>query len=262
MSILQFWRIIWARRWFILAATVSCVIGAYVVTLIVPPRWQADSRVMLNLLKPDPLTGDVMAGAATRTYVGSQIGLITDYSVASRVVDDLGWLSDPNLIAQYQGRSSNDTRDFRHWAAQLIIDRTKVDIPDGSNILDITYTSSTADNSRTVAEAIRKSYLDTSLSLRRADANRDADWFDAQALKAKEALDTATATEAAYERANNVYMATDTLDVDSARLAALAAGGGLVQPVAADLARALLLPRSMGRLLPCPANLVPIILQS
>jgi uncharacterized protein involved in exopolysaccharide biosynthesis len=166
-----------------------------------------------------------MAGAATRTYVGSQVSLITDYSVASRVVDDVGWLSDPDLIAQYQDRPSNDTRDFRHWAAQLIIDRTKVEVPDGSNILDITYTGSTADAARTVAEAIRKAYLDTSLSLRRADANRDADWFDEQALKAKESLDVATAAEAAYERVNNVYMATDTLDVDSARLAALAAGG-------------------------------------
>jgi uncharacterized protein involved in exopolysaccharide biosynthesis len=223
MSIIQFWRIIWARRWLILAATVSCVIGAYIVTLVIPPRWQGDSRVMLNLLKPDPVTGDVLGG---RTYVVSQISLITDYSVAGRVVDDLGWLADPDLIRQYQGRSSNDTRDFRHWAAQLVIDRTKVEIPDGSNILDINYTAATPDSARTVADAIRKAYLDTSVALRRADANKNADWFDAQATKAKASLDAAVAAEADYERANNVYMATDTLDVDSARLAAMAAGGG------------------------------------
>src|ERR1700761_7733332 len=146
MSILQFWRIIWARRWFILAATVSCVIGAYVVTLMVPPRWEGEARIMLNLIKPDPITGEVLGGAATRTYLGSQVSLITDYSVASRVVDEGGGLSDPDLTAQYQARSADDTRDCRHWAAQLVIDRTKVEIPDGSNILDIVYTSSTPDS--------------------------------------------------------------------------------------------------------------------
>ncbi len=222
MSIIQFWRIIWARRWFILAATVSCVIGAYIVTLVLPPRWQGDARVMLNILKPDPVTGSVIAGAGTRTYIGSQVSLITDYSVAGRAVEDVGWLSDPDLINQYQHRPPNDTRDFRHWAAQLIIDRTKIEIPDGSNVIDITYTSSSPDSARAVAEAIRKAYLETSLSLSRADSNRDADWFDAQALRAKAALEAAETTEANYERANNVYMATSTLDIDSARLAALA----------------------------------------
>jgi succinoglycan biosynthesis transport protein ExoP len=222
MSIIQFWRIIWARRWFILAATVSCVIGAYVVTLILPPRWQGDARVMLNILKPDPVTGSVISGAGTRTYIGSQMSLITDYSVAGRAVEDVGWLSDPDLINQYQNRPATDTRDFRHWAAQLIIDRTKVEVQDGSNVLDIMYTSSSPDSARAVAEAVRKAYLETSLSLSRADSNRDADWFDVQALRAKSALEAAEAAEANYERANNVYMATSTMDVDSARLAALA----------------------------------------
>jgi uncharacterized protein involved in exopolysaccharide biosynthesis len=222
MSIIQFWRIIWARRWFILAATVSCVIGAYIVTLIIPPRWQGDARVMLNILKPDPVTGSVIAGNGTRTYIGSQMSLITDYSVAGRAVEDVGWLSDPDLIAQYQRRPANDTRDFRHWAAQLIIDRTKVEVQDGSNVLDIMYASSSPDSARSVAEAIRKAYLETSLSLSRADSNRDADWFDAQALRAKATLEAAETAEANYERANNVYMATSTMDIDSARLAAMA----------------------------------------
>jgi uncharacterized protein involved in exopolysaccharide biosynthesis len=225
MSIIQFWRIIWARRWFILAATVSCVIGAYIVTLIIPPRWQGDARVMLNILKPDPVTGSVISGNGTRTYIGSQMSLITDYSVAGRAVEDVGWLSDPDLIAQYQRRPANDTRDFRHWAAQLIIDRTKVEVQDGSNVLDIMYASSSPESARSVAEAIRKAYLETSLSLSRADSNRDADWFDQQALRAKATLEAAETAEANYERANNVYMATSTMDIDSARLAALAGQG-------------------------------------
>src|SRR5215207_6152005 len=105
MSILQFLRIIWARRWVILAATVSCVIGALVVALVLPPRWEAHSRVLLDLLKPDPVTGQVIQNGSTRAYVNTQIELIKDYSVAGQVAEDLRLLSDPTLIEKYKGRT-------------------------------------------------------------------------------------------------------------------------------------------------------------
>src|SRR5471032_2982120 len=101
MSLVQFLRIVWARRWLIMAATVSCVIGAFIVTFILPARWDAHSRVLLNLLKPDPVTGEVITSGATNSYVSTQIELIKDYAVAGQVADQLGWLSDPNLISQY-----------------------------------------------------------------------------------------------------------------------------------------------------------------
>ena len=52
MSILQFLRIFWARRLFIMAATISCVLGAVIVILVLPARWQAHSRVLLNCSSP------------------------------------------------------------------------------------------------------------------------------------------------------------------------------------------------------------------
>src|ERR1700754_2965931 len=105
MSILQFFRIIWARRILVLAATVSCLLGALLLTLILPARYESHARVLLGLLKPDPVTGMVISGPATGAYVATQTELITDYSVAGQVADTLGWPSDPNLIASYQGRS-------------------------------------------------------------------------------------------------------------------------------------------------------------
>jgi protein tyrosine kinase modulator len=226
MSISQFWRIVRGRGWLILAAILSCTVGAYIVTLVVPPRWEGDSQVILNFMKPDPVTGEMIAANGTNTFVASQIALITDYSVASQVVDDLHWTSDPALIADYNDRSSDDTRDFRHWAAQFIIDRTKAQVEQGSNILNITFVGATPGQAKAVADALRQSYIDLSVALRRADTIRSADWFDTQAVKEKQKLDSAEAAEASYSRANNVYMATDTNDVDSSRLAALAAQSG------------------------------------
>jgi polysaccharide biosynthesis transport protein len=232
MSIVQFLRIFWARRWLIAATTATCIAGAVLVTLLLPPRWEAHSRIMLNLLKPDPVTGDVIAGPSAQAYVATQTELITDYSVAGQVVDQLGWLSDPQLIEAYQHRDPGDKRDFRRWLAQIIIDRTKAEVLAGGNILDITYRATNADDAKTIADALRKAYMDTSLVFRRDEAGRSADWFATQATAAKARLDAAEAAKNAYERANGIVMADDTTDIDTARLKALAGAGAAPTVVA------------------------------
>lgn len=224
MSLSQFWRILWARKFLILGTTLFCLAGGLIALVIVPPRWKAEAHIYLNLLKPDPVTGEIL-GPAARTYVATQIKLIDDYSVTGLAVDKLGWLSDPQLIQQYQRRSQSDTRDFRHWLAQIVSDRTKADVLDGSNILDITYTGSDPDSSKAVANAVMQAYMDTSVAFRRADANRNADWYAQQADKVKASLIAAQVAEADYERVNGVVMQDDKTDVDSARLAALASQG-------------------------------------
>lgn len=226
MSILQFFRIIWAYRIVIVAATVSCVLGAIIVVALVPPRYEANSRVLLNLLKPDPVTGQVIAGAATRAYIATQRELIKDYSVAGQVVDDLGWLSDPNLMAQYQNRGAGDERDFRRWASQRIIDGTEASVVEGSNILEITYKGNSPAAARAIADGVRKAYIDASLNFRRDEANRNADWYAQQAEKARTMLTAAEAAKTAYEKENGIVLGADNRDVDSARLSALAAQAG------------------------------------
>jgi succinoglycan biosynthesis transport protein ExoP len=227
MSIVQFMRTLWARRLIILAATISCLVGGLLVTRILPPRWEASSRILLDLMKPDPVTGQAIASQATRAYVATQAELIQDYSVAGQVVDQIGWLSDPNLIRQYEKRPKGDTRDFRRWLAQIIMDGTKTKLVEGSNIMEIVYSSNSQNNAKAIADAIRQAYLDTTLSFRREEATRNATWYQAQADKAKAMLDTAERAESDFERQSGVFLADDKTDLETARLRALAGQVGM-----------------------------------
>ena len=139
MSLTQFLRILWARKLLILGTTLFCLAGGLTAIMIVPSRWKGQADVYLNLLKPDPVTGE-MVGMSSRSYVATQMKLITDYTVTGLAVDKLGWLSDPEFIRQYQRRSQSDTIDFRRWLSQIVASGTRADILDGSNILGITYT--------------------------------------------------------------------------------------------------------------------------
>lgn len=229
MNIIQFFKVLRAR-WIMIVSTAICaVVGAFIVTLILPPRWDGTARVMLNTLKPDPVTGQIIGNAALQ-YAQTQMSLIKDYTVASRVPDALGWLSDPALINSYQHRGSKDQRDFTHWAADLIQKRTKTKLVDGSNIIEITYSGTSAQNARDVAETLRKAYLDTNLGLRRDQAGRAADWYQGQAEKAKADLDAAEQQKDDFQRASGIVMANDKTDIDTERLQALATAGALGAP--------------------------------
>ena len=226
MSIVQFLRIIWARKLLIIATTLSCLLGALLVAETLSPRWEAHARVLLNTLKPDPATGQLMAGPTERNYAATQIELIKDYSVAGQVPPKLGWLTDPGLLEAYAHRSRHDVRDYRHWLAQIVIDGTKADLLAGSNILEITWTSADPNQAKAVVENLRQAYLDANLSLQRADALHDAQWNEDQANKARVALEQAQAAETNYERQNGIFMEDARTDIDTARLRALSTAGG------------------------------------
>ena len=49
MSIIQFLRILWARRILVLVALVASVFGAFVVVTLVQPRYEATARVNMTM---------------------------------------------------------------------------------------------------------------------------------------------------------------------------------------------------------------------
>ena len=222
MGLIQFFRILWARRWLVLITTVTCFVGAVLVARALPARYTATSRVMLDIVKPDPVTGEVIASGFARAYVKTQIELIKDYRVAGKVVDQLGWTSSPELAAAYARRPASDTRDFRRWLAQNVIDSTDAALIDTSNILEIRYSTSSRDAAAKVADTIRQAYLDQAVSFRREDAVNNAGWFRQQADRIRGELGTAEKRKADFERANGIVLEDNNVDVESARLTALA----------------------------------------
>ncbi len=222
MSFLQFLRIFWARRGIILITVPCCLLAAILAGRIIPARYTAHSRVLLDVVKPDPVTGQGITSTFARAYVKTQTELISDYRVAGRVVDALGWTNSPELAAQYRARPATDRSDFRRWLAQRVMDRTDGSLLEGTNILDITYASPSAEQAAKVADAVRQAYIDQVIAFKRDDAERNASWFRTQADKIKTDLAAAEARKAAFERENGIIMQDDNTDTESERLKALA----------------------------------------
>jgi succinoglycan biosynthesis transport protein ExoP len=223
MSFRQFFNILWVRRGVIIFTTLACLLGALVAIRILPPRYEATTRVVLDIVKPDPVTGEAISSAWARAYVKTQIELITDYRVAGKVVDSLGWTSSPIWAARYAARSKDDHSDFRRWLAETVIAGTDAKTVDASNILEIKYSSSSADAARKTVNAIRQAYFDQTLAFKREGAARNAEWFHQQAEKLRDQLAEAEKKKADFEKSNGIILQDDNVDTEMSRLKAISA---------------------------------------
>lgn len=220
MSPIQFLRILYARRLIILASLVTCMVVALVVASIMPERYPAKARVLLDIVKPDPVTGQVISSGFARGYIKTQMELIQDYRVAGDVVDQLGWTQNPTVVAAWQAETGG-VGDLRRWGAQRIIDSTTVNIIEGSNILEISYEAPNPDNAKTVVGLLRQSYIDASLRFRTDSAGRTADWYREQAERAQTALSSAEVAKSKFVQDNGIVVTDGGTEAESTKLAGL-----------------------------------------
>lgn len=220
MSIHQFFRILWARRSILGIVFLAALIGAVAIIKLVPPRYEATSRILLDTVKPDPVTGEAV-GSRDKGFVKTQIELIKDARVAGRAVDALGWTGSAQLAAEYQ--ASGSEMEFRRWLSQRIMDRTEAGLSEGSSILEITYAGNQPEAAATVADALRAAYEDQTIAFKQQAATRNAAWFERQTAELRNKLKAAEQRKADFERKTGVILQDEGTDTESARLAALAA---------------------------------------
>ena len=243
MSIQQFFRIIWARRTILWITLGASLLAAAVTLLLVPKSYEATSRVVMEVLKPDPVTGEIIQGGGQRAYISTQMELVKDYRVAGRVADQLGWTGSTDLAKQYA--DSGSEMSFQRWLAQFIVDRLDVRLIVGSNIMEIAYDGNDPDGAAKIADAVRDAYVEQTLQFKRQAAAKNAAWFAKQSEEIKAALAQAEGRKAEFERKNDIILADDNSDTDTARLAALAGAAPMpsmpampvVNPAAGQLAQ-------------------------
>lgn len=227
MSIQQFFRILWARR-SILGITVGAALLAALLTLVlIPKSYEATSRVVLEIIKPDPVTGEMLQSGYARAYTATQMELIKDYRVAGRAVDKLGWTGSPELAQQYA--ESGSDLPFHRWLANFIIDRLDVRLIAGSNIMEIAYNGTDPESSAVIANEVRQAYFDQTLQGKQQEARKNAEWFEKQTDEVKAKLAVAEDRKASFEKANDIILSEDNTDVDARTLEAAAGNAAIPQ---------------------------------
>ena len=225
MSIVQFLRILLARWRIIAVAFVACFAVATAIAMVLPKRYVASARVILDVVKPDPVTGQVLAGPAMRSYMKTQSELVTDYRVTGAVVDKLGLANAADMQAAFQGANAGSGVDIRRFAADQIGQNVGAEMIDNSNILQLTYTGGDPAQAKAIVDALRDAYIAESLRLKTEGAGRTADWYRDQAERARQQLIAAEDAKTKFMRETGIVIdgsGATAVDAETAKLQQLA----------------------------------------
>src|SRR5689334_9755473 len=101
MSIKQFFRIVWARKWLVLSLLLLVSIAGTATTLLLPKQYTADTALVVEV-RIDPVLGALAPSLAAPGYMATQVDIIKSERVASRVVKLLGVERSPSAVAQWR----------------------------------------------------------------------------------------------------------------------------------------------------------------
>jgi succinoglycan biosynthesis transport protein ExoP len=213
-----------AARWPIIAVTtLACLLGGLWVATTSAPRYQGSARVVLDYIRPDPVTGAVVPSKMLDAYLVSQIRMLRDQQVAAPAAEILGWMDSPDVLAAYAARPAGDSRDLAAWVSGILIPRIGARMIEDSNILEISYNGESEEISRAAADALRTAYIQSSIQAKQEASRGGAERIQANIDRLKVELAELETVKAGVEAETGVVLGPTGSD-DASRQVALMAG--------------------------------------
>ncbi|MFZ5574888.1 MAG: chain length determinant protein EpsF [Pseudomonadota bacterium] len=233
MTFTQFLLILNARKWVILGVLALTVALTAAVSLLLPREYTATTTLIVDSKSKDPLTGQLLPSQLFPGYMATQIDVIKSSHVAQRVVRELK-LADNGTVRQQFMEATKGKGTVEQWLADALLRKLEAEPSRESSIISVSFSGADPQFSAALANAFAKAYIETNLELRLAPARQTAAWFDQQIVQLRQKVDEAQQRLTAYQREKGIVESEERLDVETRRMADLAAQMVAAQSVAYD----------------------------
>jgi chain length determinant protein EpsF len=224
---IQFLRIIWARKWLVLLLFVLVASAGVAVTMYLPKQYTADTSLIVEM-RIDPALGALAPALAAPSYMATQVEILRSERVASRAVKILGVERSAAAVAQWREATAAKIPLERYFAG--VLERgLSVEPAPGSNVLNLKFTSGDAIFAQAAANAFAQAYMDVSVELRIAPARQSATFLEDQAKGLRANLEQAQAKLSKYQQTKGIVVSDERLDQENARYNALIAQLAIAQ---------------------------------
>lgn len=220
MTMMQFLRVMWARKWLMLATLGVTVAAAIVYSVVLPKQYTATSTLVVNSKGADPMTGTMLPAQLVPGYMATQIGILSSQNVGLKVVDSLKLAQSP-VVQQQFNEVAHGQGDIREWLASALITKLKITPSHESNLIDVAYTANNPEFAAVIANGFVQAYIKTSLDLRTDPARQTNLWYEEQIKELRDKLESAQTRLSDYQRKKGIVAVDERLDVENTRLAEL-----------------------------------------
>ncbi|CAM5793330.1 chain length determinant protein EpsF [Rhizobacter sp. Root404] len=221
MSIKQLLRVVWARKWLVLALLIVVSIAGTVTTLLLPKQYTAESAMIVEM-RIDPVLGALAPSLAAPGYMATQVDILRSERVASRVVKMLGVERSPSAVAQWRDQT-NAKIPLERYFANLLQRGLSVQPSQGSNVINVAFSAQDPLFAQAAANAFVQAYMDVSVELRVAPARQSATFLDEQTKTLRSNLEAAQARLSQFQQEKGIAVSDERFDQDNARYQALSA---------------------------------------
>lgn len=222
-----------ARRKLLMAIFLATVVSAVTISLLLPKQYTATASVLLDVKSPDPISGMVLQGMMTPTYMATQVDIVKSAMVAQRALRELRLTEMPSLRDQWV-QETKGNGDFEDWLITLVQRQLVISPSRESNVITVSYTANDPAFAAAMANAFTAAYIKTSVELRAAPAKQFSELFEQQADRLREKLEAAQAKLSEYQQLKGIIATDEKIDVENQRLHELTAQLVAVQSMSAD----------------------------
>jgi chain length determinant protein EpsF len=220
MSISQYLRIIWARKWLVLTILLLTVtIGTLVTFFVLSKQYTAEASMVVEV-RVDPVMGALAPGLASPAYLATQVEILKSDRVASRVVKMLGVERSPAAVQQWR-ESTSAKIPLERYFADLLSRGLAVEPARGANVINISFVNPDPAFAAAAANAFAQAYMDTSVELRVEPAKQSAVWLDDQTRALRTNLEAAQARLSSFQQEKGIVVSAERINEETARLDSL-----------------------------------------
>ena len=212
VSIVHLWRVLQKRRWLVLGSLATVVLIVTAISLALPKRYDASSRLLLDLEGSQDLGLDQVVmpiGIDLDTKLQTQIRIVQSDTIATSVIKQLGLQNNP-LFAGKQATSPG--RDFDSLDLQTRAALTNglqryltVQLVPKTEIMEIHFRSRDPKLAADVANAVATTYIERNFQTKYQATQQTSDWLTKQLEDVRKNAELAQEKVISYQQKTGLY---------------------------------------------------------
>jgi chain length determinant protein EpsF len=220
MNFQQLVRILRARFKLILTTMFVTVIAAGAACLLLPPRYAANTSLVVDFKGIDPITGAVLPAQLIPSYIATQVDIIQSHAVALKVVKALK-LADSATAREKFLDATHGQGSIEDWLAKRLLKKIDVKPSRESRLMEVVFSDADPDFAAKVANSFARNYIQMNLELKVAPARESAVWYDGQLRQLRDQFEEAQSRLSRYQKDKGITSMDQKLDIETAKLAEL-----------------------------------------